>query len=226
MSDSHKNLIIVGDSAFAEVACEYFIQDSKYNVVGFAVESDFLYKDSLLGLPIFTLEEIEHKYPCETHDVFVAIVYSQLNRLRTRLTKKVKSLGYELASYISSNANIWDNVLFGEHCFVFEDNTIQPFVNIGDNVILWSGNHIGHHSKIRNNVFISSHVVISGFCEIGDNCFLGVNSTISNNLVVAKDCWIGPGVLITNDTEENQIYRMERSFPAKIGARRFFKIRD
>jgi acyl-[acyl carrier protein]--UDP-N-acetylglucosamine O-acyltransferase len=65
----------------------------------------------------------------------------------------------------------------GENCFIFEDNTIQPFVRIEDNVILWSGNHIGHHSTIKSHNFISSHVVVSGQCTIEPNCFIGVNST-------------------------------------------------
>jgi sugar O-acyltransferase (sialic acid O-acetyltransferase NeuD family) len=226
MPKQERKLIIIGDSAFAEVAYELFSHDSNYKVVGFAVEKDFLKRDNLFGLPVIALEKIEQIFPCDTHDAFVAIVYTKLNRLRTRLAQNVKSLGYSLASYVSSNANVWKNVIFGEHCFVFENNTIQPFVEIGNNVILWSGNHIGHHSIIKDNVFVSSHVVISGFCEIGDNCFLGVNSTFANNIIVAKDCWIGPSALITKNTQEDQIYRADSPFPAKIGASRFFKARD
>ena len=33
-------LIVVGDSAFAEIAREYFEFDSDYDVVGFSVERD------------------------------------------------------------------------------------------------------------------------------------------------------------------------------------------
>ena len=53
----------------------------------------------------------------------------------------------------------------GDNCFIFEDNTVQPFVTLGNNLVLWSGNHIGHHSTLRDHCFISSHVVISGFCR-------------------------------------------------------------
>jgi sugar O-acyltransferase (sialic acid O-acetyltransferase NeuD family) len=224
VSEIRKKLVIVGDSAFAEVAFEYFSHDSTYSVVAFAVEREFLKKDNLLGLPIVELEEIAQKFPPKSHDVFVAVVYTQLNRLRTRLAHLVKSMDYKLASYVSSNANVWPNATLGEHCFIFEDNTIQPFVRIGNNVILWSGNHIGHHSTIKDNVFISSQVVISGFCEIGENCFLGVNSTFSNNIVVAKDCWIGPGALLTKNTDKNMVYRINASEPAKISALRFLKV--
>ncbi len=37
---------------------------------------------------------------------------------------------------------------------LLEDNTIQPFVSIG-NVTLWSGNHIGHHSTIHDHYSVS-----------------------------------------------------------------------
>ena len=187
-----RKLVIVGDSAFAEVACEYFAADSPYEVVGFAVEEAYRKRDELLGRPVVALETLARSHPCETHDVYVAIVYTQLNRLRTRLMNVAKASGYRLASYVSRYAFVWPNAHIGEHCFIFENNVIQPFVTFGNNVVLWSGNHIGHHSQIGNNVFISSHVVISGFCAIGDNCFLGVNVAVGNNVIIGEDCWIGP----------------------------------
>ena len=221
-----RNLIIVGDSAFAEVAFEYFSHDSHYNVSAFAVEQDYLKRTELLDRPVVPFETMIHRYPPETHDVYVAVVYTQLNQLRTRLAEAAKRAGYGLASYISPKAFVWRNVTIGEHCFIFENNVIQAFAEVGNNVVLWSGNHIGHHSHIANNVFISSHVVISGCCEIGANCFLGVNVAVGNNITVAKDCWVGPGVVISSSTREGQIFRSPAPEIAKVGARRFFKVKE
>jgi sugar O-acyltransferase (sialic acid O-acetyltransferase NeuD family) len=221
-----RKLIIVGDSAFAEVACEYFAHDSRYEVVAFAVEQAYLQRAELMGRPVVAFETLAESYPSETHDVYVAIVYSQLNRLRTRLMRAAKQAGYALAGYVSPRAFVWRNVRLGEHCFIFEDNVVQPFVIMGDNVVLWSGNHIGHHSRIGNNVFFSSHVVLSGFCEVGDNCFLGVNATVGNNVRIARDCWIGPGAVLAKDTKEGEIYRAPESEVAKVSALRFFKVKD
>lgn len=221
---SHK-LVIVGDSAFAEVAYEYFTHDSDYEVVGFSVEREFLKKETLFGLPVVPFEIIQEKFDPEKHDAFVAIVYTQLNRLRTRLCADAKKKGFSLASYVSSKAFVWPNAEIGEHCFIFEDNTVQPFVKLCDNVVLWSGNHIGHHSVIGANCFISSHVVISGFAEIGENCFIGVNATVSNNIKIARDCWIGPGVTITKDTDKASFCRPVTVEPAKVSTYRFFKVK-
>jgi sugar O-acyltransferase (sialic acid O-acetyltransferase NeuD family) len=221
-----KNLIVVGAGGFAEIAHDYFMHDGNYQVVAFAVEQAFLDRTELFGLPVVPFEGLQERYAPQDHEVYVAIVYNQLNRLRTRLSGQAKLMGYRLASYVSPRAFVWPNVQLGEHCFVFENNVLQPFVSVGNNVVLWSGNHVGHHSKIQDNVFVSSHVVISGFCEIGANSFLGVNATIGNNIVIGKDCWIGPGVTIWKNTADGALYPASESEPSKVGARRFFKVKD
>jgi sugar O-acyltransferase (sialic acid O-acetyltransferase NeuD family) len=222
----NKKLIIVGDSAFAELAYEYFNHDSDYEVVAFSVEQEYITRDKLFDLPVTPFELLETIYSPDEHQVFVAVVYTQLNRLRTRLCLESKQKGFKLASYISSKAFVWQNVQIGEHCFIFESNVVQPFVQLEENVILWSGNHIGHHSIIHKNCFISSHVVISGFVEVGENCFLGVNSTFSNNLKIGKDCWIGPGVAITKDSPEGSLYGPGKAEAAKVSSLKFFKVKE
>jgi sugar O-acyltransferase (sialic acid O-acetyltransferase NeuD family) len=219
-----KKLLIIGDSAFAEVAYECFTRDSAYEVIGFTVESQYLKRTELFGLPIVPFEKIEEHFNSSEVEFYAALVYTQLNRLRTRLYQAAKAKGYRPASYISSRAFVWQNALMGEHCFVFENNTIQPFVKIGNNVVLWSGNHIGHHSVIQDHCFISSHVVISGFCKIGGNTFMGVNATLGNNVNIGEDNWIGPSVTLVKDTEPNLIFKTEQPEAAKVSARRFFRV--
>lgn len=220
----NKKLVIVGDSAFAEIAREYFDVDTDYEVVAFAVEAAYLKQDALHGLPVVAFEQLHALYPPQEHEVFVAVVYTQLNRLRARLAGEAKDKGYRLASYVSPRAFVWRNVKLGEHVFIFEDNTVQPFVEIGNNVVLWSGNHIGHHSKLHDSIFVSSHVVISGFCDIGENCFLGVNATVANNVKIGRDNWVGPGVTLMKDTEPDTLFKAEQADPAKVTATRFFRV--
>lgn len=219
-------LIIVGDSAFAEIAYEYFTHDSDYRVVAFSVEQSYLRKDNLFELPVVAFEELPRNFSPGDHSVFVAATYTQVNRLRTRMSNTAKEQGYSLASYVSSRSFVWRNVTLGEHCFIFEDNTVQPFVQIGKNCVLWSGNHIGHHSVIRDNCFISSHVVISGFCDVGENSFLGVNATVSNNVILGKDNWIGPGVTVLKSTPPDTLFRTAKTLPADVSTRNFFKLSD
>lgn len=199
-------LIIVGEGETAELAYEYFTHDSPHDVVAFAVEREYAKKTEMFGLPVVPFEELEQRCSPAEHSAFVAISYTQLNRLRQRLYQETKLKGYPIVSYVSSKAFVWHNVEIGENCFVFENNVVQYAVKLGNNVVLWSGNHIGHQTVIKDNVFISSHVVVSGYCEVGENCFLGVNSSVANNVKIARDCVIGMGAVIHKDTEERKIY--------------------
>jgi len=199
-----RKLVLLGDSAFAEVAYEYFTHDSPYEVAGFSVERQFLRRDRLFGLPVVPFEELEEHFSPAGHEFYAALVYTQGNALRTRLYETARSRGYRPASYVSSRAFVWQNADLGEHCFIFEGNVVQPFVRIGRNVVLWSGNHIGHHSSVGDHCFVSSHVVVSGFVTIGESCFLGVNATIANNTNIGNHCTIGAGALILGDVEDGE----------------------
>lgn len=203
---SNKKLVLIGAGEQALLANEYFTHDSDYDVVAFSVERQYLNEPMLEGKPVVPYEELEQRYPASAYSAFVAIPSSQLNRLRKRFYLELKGKGYHLPSYVSSKAFAWRNVKIGENSFIFENNVLQPYVEVGNNVILWSGNHVGHRTIIRDHVFIASHAVISGYCDIGEGSYLGVNCTLNDGIKIAPSCLIGSGALIVKDTEPEKIY--------------------
>jgi sugar O-acyltransferase (sialic acid O-acetyltransferase NeuD family) len=220
-----KQLIIVGTGETAMLAYEYFTYDSNYEVVAFAVNREFIQDLDLYGLPIIALEEVESLFPSQNYKAFIAVSSGKLNRNRTLLYNDLKNKGYSLASYVSSKAFVWQNIEVGENCFILEDNTLQPFVTIGNNVTLWSGNHIGHRTIIKDNCFISSHCVISGYCEIGESCFLGVNCTVENNVRIARDNFVGAGALIQKNTNEKEFFQLKQTELSKVDTHRLFRVK-
>ena len=221
-----KKIVLFGDSAFAEIAYEYFTHDSNYEVAAFTVSKSYLKKNSLFNIPVVPFEDVEKIYPPSQYDMHIAIVYINMNRVRIQFYNEAKAKGYTMANYTSSKAFIWRNVTLGDNCFIFEDNTLQPFVTLGSNNVLWSGNHIGHHSKIGDHNFISSHVVISGFCEIGNANFIGVNSTMGNNLSVGDDCLIGSSVHIVKNIPSGSFIKGTPNKPDEISTWEKFKINN
>ena len=207
----NKKLIIFGTGDIAQIANYYFDIDSHYEVVVFTVDSAYCKVDSYEDKPLVAFENIEKFYSPDDHEIFIALSYAEMNTLRALKVKQSKNKGYKLASYISSKCTNLSQFPIGENAFIFEDNTIQPFVKIGNNVTLWSGNHIGHHSVIEDDNFISSHVVISGHCTIKSNCFLGVNSSIAHQVTIAKGTLLGAGVVLAKNTEENGVYVASRA---------------
>ena len=131
--------------------------------------------------------------------MFVALAYAKMNGVRKDKYLAAKAQGYELASYVSSFATVLNDGKIGDNVFLLEDNTIQPFVTIGNNVTLWSGNHIGHHSTIRDHSFLASQIVVSGGVLIEEQCFIGVNATLRDHITVGTRCVIGAGALLLGD---------------------------
>lgn len=201
-----KSLVIFGSGDVAELAHFYFSKDSEYEVVAFTVDSLFLTDTIFCGLPMVAFEDISKQFPPEKCHLFIALGYSKLNAVRKEKYLEAKGLGYRLANYISSKATVLNENRIGENCFILEDNTIQPFVSIGNNVTLWSGNHIGHHSIIKDHCFISSHVVISGGVEISEQSFIGVNSTLRDRIKIGEKSVIGAGTLLLANAEPESVY--------------------
>lgn len=204
-------IIIFGTGDIAQIAYYYLDIDSEHEVVAFTVDKAYISGDVFEGKPIIAFEELTKLYPPSDYKMFIALSYSNLNKVREAKYHEAKAKGYELISYVSSKCSYMSPFECGDNCFIFEDNTIQSFVKIGNNVILWSGNHIGHHSVLHDHLFISSHVVVSGHCTISSNTFIGVNSTIGHQVTIATENIIGAGSIITKSTEHGDVYVPARS---------------
>jgi sugar O-acyltransferase (sialic acid O-acetyltransferase NeuD family) len=212
-------LVLFGAGDIARLAHFYFSTDSDHEVVAFVVDAEHRRGESFLDLPLIATDELTGRFPPAAYDMFVAISYRDMNRVRASKYAHMKELGYRLVSYVSTRCSFLTRHPPGDNCFILEDNTIQPFVTIGRNVTLWSGNHIGHDAVIGDHCFISSHVVVSGHVRIGEGCFVGVNATLRDSITVGDYTLIGAGATIMKNTRPRSVYLGPR-------AERFSKTSD
>ena len=209
-------VVVFGTSNWAQLAHFYLTHDSPHEVVAFTVDRKFASASDFQGLPVIPFDEVERSYPPAQFKMFVPMSFKKMGHNRSEKYYEAKQKGYRLISYVSSKATTWPGFVCGDNCFIFEDNTIQPFVEIGNDVVMWSGNHIGHHTKIKDHVTITSHVVISGCCTIEEHCFFGVNSTVRDETIIARETLVGMGVTIARDTKEFEIYRLPPTEPERV----------
>ncbi len=215
-----KPVLIFGAGEIAEVAHFYFTRDTRIPVAGFTVDAAYLKEARFCGLPVVAFEEAQGAFAPGTHDLFVALSYAKINAVRAQKCAEGRARGYRLASYVSSKASVWDGFQAGENCFILEDNTLQPFVRIGDNVTLWSGNHIGHHARVAANCFITSHVVISGGVQVGENAFVGVNATVRDHVKIGARSVIGAGALVLEDVPDDGVVAPRGTELSKVPSHR------
>lgn len=215
-----KKLVIFGVGEQAELAYFYFKNESDYDVVAFTVDHAFIKHPTFIDeLPVVAMEDLLERFPPEKYECFVAVGYSKVNQVRTKKYLELKEMGYTLASFVSAKATNYAQSI-GDNCFILEDNTIQPFVEIGNNVTLWSGNHIGHHSVIEDHCFITSQVVVSGGCRVGAYTFIGVNSTLRDHIHLGLSNVIGAGALILKNTEDNAVFMEKGTEMSKVPSQR------
>ncbi len=218
-----KKLVIFGTGQIAELAHHYFTNDSDHEVVAFTVDGAYLTNDRMAGLPVCSFEELAHAFGPEDHAMFVALSYARMNALRAERLAAVRAAGYATARYISSRAAVAHPHLIGDHCFVLENATVQPFTSLGDNVFVWSSSHVGHHGKIGDNAFIST-CVIAGNVTIGANAFVGVGATVRDNVRIGERCMIGAGALILSDCADDGVYTGVASERARVPSSRLRKL--
>jgi sugar O-acyltransferase (sialic acid O-acetyltransferase NeuD family) len=211
-----KPLVIFGTGDIAELAHFYWARDTGRPVAAFTVDADYVKEPTFKDLPVVAFEAVAEKFAPGAHDMFVALSYRKINALRAEKCAAARTMGYALASYVSSRATVLTDHPIGDNAFILEDNTIQPFVRIGNNVTLWSGNHIGHHSVIEDDVFIASHVVVSGGVTIGRRSFIGVNATLRDHIKIGERSVIGAGALVLADTGDDAVFGAKATEKAAI----------
>ncbi len=226
-----KKLIIFGTGEIAEIAFYYFSNFSEYNVSFFTVDDKFIKEENFCGKPVVPFQKIEEIYDPKSYDMHVAISYQKMNKTRAEKYNEAKLKGFQLSNFISKKSNIHENVIFGDNCFVLENQTIQQNVKLGSNIMIWSSNHIGHGTIMNNHTYLSSHVIISGHCEIGLRCFFGVNSSVADFCKIGNDCFIGMGANVSNNMSDEMSalnnstkYFNKEEKTIQIIKKKFFKI--
>ena len=224
MNNNNNKIVIFGAGQTAEIVYHYFVNDSSFSVVAFTVNAGYRDKKSLFGLPIVEFEEIENKYPPDEFKMFVAMTYSNLNKLRAEKYKEAKQKHYTLVNYISSKAGIVGKLDIGDNCLVLENQLIQPYAKIGNNVFVWSGVLIGHNCTIGDHCWLTSDASIGGNTKIGSYSFLGLNCTIGHMIKIGSNCLIGAGAQVTKDASDNSVFISKDTDLFALDSERFMKI--
>lgn len=211
-------VVICGLGKQAEFTHYCFTHDSPDEVVAFCVEAAYLPQDegaSFLGLPVVSFEELAAHYPPAEYVLHIAVGQSNGRR---RLYEDAKARGYGFASYISSRAQTWPDLIKGEHVFIDPVSFVHPYVTVADNVMLL-GVIIGHHCRIGSHSTLSV-CTIGGGTTIGDATFIGMGTVVNENLTVGNNNIIGSGCIISRSTADNAVFGMPGTKPRQVSADR------
>jgi sugar O-acyltransferase (sialic acid O-acetyltransferase NeuD family) len=218
-----KKLVIFGTGKIAEVIYYYAKEECGFDVAAFTVDQAYIQNERFLDLPVVSFETVEQQYPPADYDLFVAVGYHDLNKVREIKCQEAKAKGYQLVSIVSPQSRVPKNVVIGANCFIMPPAIIHPCVQMEDNVFIWSGAIVGHHSVLKSNCWLTSGCNISGNVTIGENSFLAINATVGHSVKIGRDCFVGSNALIIKNLDDEKVCIAESSKPIKLNSKQFLK---
>lgn len=185
-----EKLVIVGTSSTAIDLYEFITYHKLFEVVGFAVNKEYINADTFCGKPVYPLEELDLYIDKSSTKLFVAILWNKLNSDRRRVYEQLKAEGYTFANVVSPTAII-QSPLNGDNCWINDYVVIKSNVAIGNNCIVRQYVLVGINAKIHDHCFMGNNSTIAGGCIIGTQSFIGMNATIFDNRSVGEKCIVG-----------------------------------
>lgn len=184
-----RNLVIFGDTQFAERLSKYIFLEGVDRVCAFTQEERFMTRTEINGIPVIPFEKLEATLK-EDFSVILGIGYTKMNTLRAKLYNLCKEAGYEVGSYISSKALVYTDEI-GEGTFVCPGVVIGPDCKLGKGNYIASSAVLTHDNTLGDFNFVSTNAVFGGFAKIENNCFIGLHSTIKDDVTIASGNLIG-----------------------------------
>lgn len=201
-----QNIVIFGDSKYAEQVYEYIKCEHVLNVVAFTNERNFISRENVQGIPVVPFEELRERIDTD-FEILVACGYSKMNHLREKLCDFCRAHGYKLGRFISRTAQIYtDPEKIGENVMVYPNAFIGPNVTLEQGAIVSASCSISHDSVIGKFSFFSTGVVVGGSTDFDPYCFVGLHSTVKNSIRIAEESFIGAGANVLHSTEPYGVY--------------------
>lgn len=217
------NIIIFGNGAMAKVLYSY--ARKFLNVVGFTVDDHCIVdnKTQFLGLPLIPFSQVDSVFPPQSHQMIIAVGFIEMNDLRAQKYLEAQKKGYRFARYIHESVLIHDDVSIGENSIILDMVSIHPGCQLGHSTFISSNVNIGHDCIIEPNNWINSGVAVAGGCHIGEGSFFGVNASLGHGVEVGKQNFIAANTLVTNSTQDGQVFISEPGQLFKLRSKSFLK---
>ena len=199
------NIVIYGETEFAERIFSYIKFENAANVLAFTNARSYKEKESIQGIPVIAFEELDKEFAGIEFKILIAIGYAQMNNIREKIYKECKAASYDIATYISKTAILYSQNI-EEGCIVMPNVYVGPNSKIGKCNIIASSCCLSHDNKMGNFNFISSSVVFGGHSKVCNNCFIGLNCTIRDSITVEDYSLIGSASNLLKDTEKHCVY--------------------
>ena len=205
MEHAKQPLIVYGDSDYAQMLAGYFERDGGYTVAAYCVDRAYKRRETVGDIPVVAYEEVTDVLPVDRYHIFAAIGYKSV-RLHRDLYRKVASLGYPVARYVSPQAFVDPSASIGENCMVLPGAIVEPYVRIEANCFVNSGAIVTHHARIEAHTIVAAGALIGGHSEVGEASLVGFHATVGELVVLGEETLVAAGSVLLESTQPHTMY--------------------
>lgn len=204
--------VIIGAGKYGEVYLSY-LRESGVDIIGFLDDDPNLSNSKVGNIPVLgpvsLLPDLDFLYGIKG-------VYCPLgnNKLRVKILKNARALGYSTPSYIHPSVVLSPNVKIGDGCYILLGSDIMPFTELEDFVMISMNVNVAHHNLLKSGTFLSTGCNFGASIIAEENTYCGIGSTIMTGLSrLGKDCLVGAGAVVIKDVPDGAVVA---GVPAKI----------
>ena len=198
-------LIIIGTSSTARHVYSFIQYHHLFEVIGFAVNSEFVKDVSFCGLPVYPIEQLEMVLPNKDYYLFIAMLWNHLNADRRKVYEYCSSKGFKLANLVSPLAII-RGCIKGDNCWIHDHVVIQNDTVINSNTAIMQGCLVGANCIVGPHCFLGAHSIVAGGCSIGEQSFIGLHATVFDDTQVGRKCIIGACTVVKRNIPDFSRY--------------------
>jgi UDP-perosamine 4-acetyltransferase len=184
-------VIIVGAGGHAKVCIE-LLQAMGETILYCVGASDS--GATCLGVPV--LDGDHHLARLRAEGQSRAFIALGSNRLRAKLGRHVRELGFELVNAISPHAIVSPSARLGNGIAVMAGAVINAEAVIGDLAIINTGATVDHDCSIGEAVHIAPQCALAGTVVVGAGAFLGVGCKVIPDVEIGEHATIGAGAVV------------------------------
>ena len=204
-----KKSFIFGCTSLGRVLFHYLSKEGRAPNA-FVVDDAYRKADSFFGLPLIPSSALREACPPEEYEAYVAIGYTNMNAVREKTMRGLRSEGYELPNFIHSSV-IREFESIGVGNLVFPGVILDAFTQLGDGNVLYPGGMVSHDTIIGSYNFFAPRAALAGDVAVGNRCFFGLNCTVKNEVRIEDRCLIGAGAYVNRSLAPGSVLVPPRS---------------
>lgn len=187
-----EDIILVGFGGHAKSVADCIERNKMYRIIGYTEPAEVESRYPYLG----TDEVLKYYFSKGIRNVVICQGYLGHGKLRQKLYKYVKDIGYTLPVITDPSSIISNTATIGEGTFIGKCAIVNAEARIGKMAIINTMSLVEHECVVGDFSHVAVAAVLCGRVEIGEAVFIGANATVIQCKEIPEGKIIPAGMVI------------------------------